>query len=126
MDSWEAVINAFFSEGEPRRVFDWDRAAELIRDRKPDYVEAGLAGDWEYTGGCIYSDGKADTTSDCYLASTWAIPMIDLDGNRQDCFVMEDEAHQRWADECIDENGDVRLSQIRWPQSALKILQGEK
>ena len=34
----------------PLMVFDWDKAAELLRGRNPSYAEAGLKGDWEYTG----------------------------------------------------------------------------
>lgn len=39
-------------------VFDWDKAARLIQEKKPKWATAGLRGDWEYTGGTIYEDGK--------------------------------------------------------------------
>lgn len=98
--------------GEKRTmVFDWDKAAQLIRDRAPGEVEAGLQGDWDYTGGAIYRDGapvpKEQTYT--YLASFWAMPQIEIDGERIDCFVMQDEV-------CGWDSGTY------WPESALTIL----
>ena len=73
--------NAAIKSGKAKlRVFDWTKAAHLIKEQKPDVAEAGLAGDWEYTGGIIYEDGKPDKKSYTYLASLWAIPQIKLDG----------------------------------------------
>jgi hypothetical protein len=91
----------------------WDRAAELIRDRKPTLASAGLAGDWEYTGGEIWRDGKpvpADETY-TYLSSNWAMPEIDLDGHRFDCW--------RWQTETPGWDASTY-----WPDSALAVLDG--
>ena len=95
--------------GKKGMVFDWDKAARLIKDTQPDYVEAGLSGDWTYTGGSIYQDGKPDMDSYTYLASMWATPQIELDGVRQDCFIDLGSA-TGW-------NSDTK-----WPESALAIL----
>jgi hypothetical protein len=92
-------------------VFDWDKAARLINEHKPSVVAAGLAGDWEYTGGTIYQEGHsvpADKT-DVYLASTWATPEIEMDGEVQDCFRMQSET-QGWDEDTY------------WPASARAIL----
>jgi hypothetical protein len=96
----------------PSRVFDWNRAAELIRDHKPACASAGLAGDWEYTGGAIWRDGAPVSADDTYtfLASTWATPELDLDGDVQDCW--------RWQD------GSDWNSGTYWPESALAIVAG--
>jgi len=106
-----AKSNAAIKAGKKGMVFDWDKAARLIKETKPDYVEAGLSGDWTYTGGCIYQDGKPDMDSYTYLASMWATPQIDLDGVRQDCFI-ELGSGPDWD------------SDTKWPESALAILDG--
>ena len=93
------------------KVFDWDRAAHLIRERSPDIVSAGLSGDLEYTEGDIYRDGKPvprDNTY-TYLASTWATPLLIIDGDEVECFRMESET-AGWD------------AGTYWPESALAIL----
>lgn len=97
-------------------VFDWDKAAQRIRETGAQDAGAGLAGDWEYTGGRILKEGKPIPRDDTYtyLASTWATPELDLDGDVEPCYVMEDEARRRW--------GDVEFSNLYWTDSALQIL----
>jgi hypothetical protein len=101
---------------DPLMVFDWDKAARLIKERGAKTASAGLSGDWEYTGGCILKDGKPYMNTDVgdgytYLASTWAIPELELDedGERIDCW--------RYRSETPDWGYDTR-----WPESALGIL----
>lgn len=105
---------AAVARGDELMVFDWDKAASLIRERKPAVVEAGLSGDWSYTGGTIYRGGE---TCDeyTYLASMWAKPMIELDGERVECFIYDtpETNPQGWG------------SDTQWPESALEILKGE-
>ncbi len=114
MDTLAAFAMGLANQGNELRVFDWHKAARLIRESKPVLVEAGLSGDWEYTGGAIYADGKPVPREETYvyLSSNWAIPKIDIDGQRQDCFVMQSEA-PTWD------------SGTYWPESALAILRGE-
>jgi hypothetical protein len=91
----------------PMKTFDWDRAAQLIRDKKPKIAEAGLAGDWSYTGGVIYN-GAPVYDEYTYLSSMWAIPTL----------IMDDEEIPCWSIECEwNEN-------TKWPESAIKILEG--
>ena len=107
-----------FSMGEMNRgkemmVFDWDKAAKLIKESGCSEASAGLQSDWEWTGGTIFADGKPNVESYTFLASTWATPEIDLDGDVQDCYRMESEVPD-WN------------SGTKWPKSALKILKGKK
>lgn len=107
-----------FAMGEANRgkelmVFDWDKAAKLIRERKPEYVSAGLRGDWENTGGTIYEDGKPVMADYTYLASTWAVPELCIDWEIIDCYRMKHET-PRWGPD------------TKWPQSALDILSAEE
>ena len=99
------------NRGLPCMVFDWVKAARLIKKIKPTIASAGLRSDWEYTGGTIWKDGKP-TYEYTYLASAWATPEIKVDGKIFECYVMESETD--WNEE------------TRWPPEALKILNIDK
>lgn len=77
-------------EGSPLMMFDFNKAAELIREAHkahPDLVaDAGLQGDWNYTGGEIFTNGKPTNESYTYLSSNWAKPTLILswDGVEQE------------------------------------------
>lgn len=118
MNSLQAFINGEMNRGKPMMVFDWDKAAALIRERKPQVASAGLHSDWEWTGGDIYRDGKPIPKDETYtyLASTWATPELDMDGEVQPCFIMQDVSEQRW--------GNDDPAHIYWPDSAIQILNG--
>jgi hypothetical protein len=112
MDTLMAISRRFAAEGNKLRVFDWDRAAQLIRKRKPNKAYAGLGLDWEYTGGLIFSQGEPVKNSYTYLSSNWAIPELDMDNEIIECWKYENET-------------DGWDSDTKWPESALKILRGE-
>lgn len=61
-------------------VFDWVNAAKLIKKINPEKASAGLAEDWENTGGVIYESGRIIFDDYTYLASTWARPELCIDG----------------------------------------------
>ena len=107
-------VRAAVAAGKKRRVFDWDKAARLIRDRQPSVAEAGLAEDWNNTGGVIYEQGRplGHGESYTYLSSFWATPLLVMDGDEAPCFTDDD-------DDDSDHSGD------RWPESALAILRGD-
>jgi len=107
-------IMSAFARGQANRnkelmVFDWDKAAQIIKDRGAQAAGAGLSGDWEYTGGEILTDGKPNTGSYTYLASTWATPELEIEGETIDCFRMQSET-PGWD------------NATKWPDSALAIL----
>lgn len=112
MDNLNAFAMGMANRGKPTRVFDWVGAAKLIVERKPDVVSAGLAMDWEYTGGVIYrSDGVYDKWDivGLYLESTWAVPEIDIDGDVSPCWV--------WTDKSPGWGADTF-----WPEEARAVL----
>ena len=114
MDTMSAFARGEASRDKPQMVFDWNKAAEIIRDKNASYVEAGLCDDWEYTGGLIWNEKivpKEETY--VYLASTWAIPQMEVDGITVDCYIMEDDVPEEWGD---------NYAGIYWPQSAIDIL----
>jgi len=99
------------SKGDPLKVFDWDKAARLIKERKPSVASAGLGLDWEWTGGDIFREGSPAPTATgfTFLESNWATPEIDLDGEVIDCWVLSSET-EGWN------------AHTFWPASALAIL----
>lgn len=109
MNSIGAIMLGMLNRGCEMRVFDWDKAARLILERKPSCAIAGLSTDMEWTSGIIYEDGEAISNSYTYLSSTWAKPVLILDDEEEiDCYVMESDTE--W-----DAN-------TKWPQSAINIL----
>lgn len=109
MDTISAFARGEANRGKAMMVFDWNKAARLIAERKPNEARAGLSGDWEYTGGTIYRDGTPVLDDYTYLASTWATPELELDGETIDCYVMESEQPD-WN------------SGTKWPESATALL----
>lgn len=113
MDMFSAFLMGVRNRHKELMVFDWDKAARLIAEKKPKVDSAGLRGDWEHTGGCIYAAGEP--IKDCYtfLASTWAVPELSLDGVLVECYRMRHEVPE-WN------------AKTKWPASALAILDGAK
>ena len=113
MDTMSAFAMGEASRGNPVKVFDWDEAATRIKVADAKSAAAGLEGDWEWTGGPILENGvpvdKMDTYT--YLASTWATPELEIDGERIPCWKFADET-PGWD------------AGTYWPQSALDILNG--
>lgn len=111
MNTMEAFVMGQANRGKETMVFDWDKAAKLIKDRNATNVSAGLRGDWEWTGGRIFENGNIVSSEDTYtyLSSTWAVPEIQIDGERFPCFKMASET-PGW--DC----------DTYWPESARKII----
>lgn len=116
MNTFEAIARGEANRGKPEMVFDWNKAARLIVENRPKLARAGLRSDWEYTGGTIYEDGQGLVLdSNTFLASTWAVPELELDGVLMDCYIMEADMPKEW--------GEVG-SDVKWPESSLLILRG--
>ncbi|CAB3784569.1 hypothetical protein [Pararobbsia alpina] len=109
MDSMAAFAMGEANRGNERMVFDWEKAARLIAERKPEEASAGLQGDWDCTGDVIFRDGKPYLGGYTYLASTWATPELDMDGDVVPCYRMESEVPD-W-----DES-------TKWPEQVLPLL----
>jgi len=112
MDSMAAMAmgRAAKAAGATIKVFDWDKAAQIIKERKPQRADAGLAGDFEYTRGTIYRDGQIVTDDDVlYLASNWAAPTLILDDS-EEIVCSREEAGSGWD------------AKTKWPESARHIL----
>ena len=108
MDTLSAFARGEENRGKRLMVFDWEKAARLIVESGAKHASAGLRDDWEWTGGAILSKGNPVPRDETYtyLASTWAVPELELDGVIQECFIMEDErgwdSHTYWPKEALD------------------------
>ncbi|MEM9264493.1 MAG: hypothetical protein AAGA46_03120 [Cyanobacteria bacterium P01_F01_bin.13] len=111
MDTLQAFAMGSASRGNPKKVFDWDKAARLIKESGAQYASAGLSKDWDWTADTIWAEGKIPDDSSPYLASTWATPQLYLDGDFVDCYIME--AETEWN------------SKTFWPKTARDIVTGE-
>lgn len=109
-----ARSQAAAQRGEKGKVFDWDKAAQRIVEEKAVDASAGLAGDWDYTGGPIWRSGAPVPQNETYtyLASLWATPELEIDGNVEECWIAADETE--WD------------SGTYWPDSALAIIEAAK
>jgi len=96
-------------------VFDWIKAARMIRESGYKDAFAGLCEDWEYTGGPIFLDGKPvpREKKSTFLSSTWANPEIRIDGEVDDCFKMKED---------LVNEGLMWNEDTFWPEEALKEL----
>jgi len=102
------------SEGKPMRVFDWDKAAKILRAERASEAYAYLEEDEDCTGGYILRDGEIIKNEYTYLASIWARPMLRIDGCKDIPCYRNEEDTPGW-----DEY-------TKWPESALEIFFGEK
>lgn len=102
--------------GNLQMAFNWDKAAQIIKEefkKHPDLkAEAGLQGDWDYTGGVIFENGKPINNSYTYLSSNWAKPtlILEWDGIEQKEIVCEIEECKRFN------------SSTKWDDISLSIL----
>ena len=103
--------------GSTQKVFDWDEAARIIKEKlktHPNLIaEAGLEGDWNYTGGTIFEGGNPTTEGYTYLASNWAIPTL----------ILSWEGVEQQEIPCyVEESGSRFTCDSSWDENSLKIL----
>ena len=113
MDSMQAMMMGLLNKGKEQKVFDWDKAASIIKERQPEQAVAGLKEDMVYTAGVIWEHGHIVTDSYTYLASTWSTPVLVIDDcDIIPCYLMKSET--------------TYTSGTVWPESALAIIKGEE
>ena len=103
-------------EGRGVKSFDWDSAACLIKDRFQQHgdlkAEAGLQGDWDYTGGVIFEQGNPVSDDYTYLSSNWAKPTLILSWDG-----VEQEEVPCFTDEC-----ERFAAKSKWDETSIAIL----
>jgi hypothetical protein len=71
------------------KYMDWQKVQQIV-DKNPDAViYAGLQEDWGYTSDLIYAKGKYYKGTYVYGCSTWATPIVDVDGEEIECYTLE-------------------------------------
>lgn len=112
MNTARAFAMGELTRGQEPKVFDWDKAAEILVARGAKTARAGLSEDLEWTSGTILYEGKIVPKNETYtyLASTWAVPVLIIDEEEIACFRMKSETG--WT------------ADTYWPESARKILNG--
>lgn len=112
----DILAKGYVNKNNPVKAFDWDKAATKIKELLPSYpnlvAEAGLQGDWEYTGGIIFQDGSPNSESYTYLSSTWAIPTLIITVDDEELFEMP----------CYTNQSKRFNSGSKWDETSLKIL----
>lgn len=112
MDTMSAFARGMAASDQEHKVFDWNEAARIIKNRKIKTVSAGLMEDWGYTSGYILLDGVIPKKDDTYtyLSSNWATPVLSFDDEIfVECYKMQSEV-PNWN------------SETYWPESARRII----
>lgn len=95
------------------RVFDWDRAAALIKATGARTALAGIDKDWVSSSDSIFEDGRARADSACqaWTENPAMSPCLVLDGKRISCY------KEMWA-------GDISLADRKaiWPGRSAEAL----
>ena len=108
-------VQAQAAKDKPMMAFDWDKAAEKIKELLPKYpnlvAEAGLQGDWAHTGGVIFENGVPTNEDYTYLGSNWATPTLIIT-----CDDFEKEI------DCFIEDSGRFGSSSKWDRQSLSIL----
>jgi len=91
IDVMGRVKRAELSKGNVPKVFDWDKAAQIIKSRNISNASAGLQGDLSATCGDILEEGVIPEEGYAYLMSTWAIPVLIINP-----YTVEEEEIECW------------------------------
>lgn len=68
------------------KSLDWEKAKKLVEEHPNSVIQAGLLEDWSNTSGLIAADGKYCADSYVFVASKWATPIVDIDGEEIECW----------------------------------------
>lgn len=114
MNTQQAIANnlAAQASGATPRVFDWVKAAQILKERQPDVASAGLQYDWWWTAGEIWRNGSPELDSYTYLASNWATPLLVIGDEEIECW--------RYVTDTPGWNAGTT-----WPPEALAVLHEE-
>lgn len=120
MDGFTAIPSQIANaQGKEQMTFDWDKAAKIINKAlKTDpnlTAEAGLEGDWAYTGGTIYENNKPVKYSYTFLSSNWATPTLIISSNGVDTSY-----------ECYTTKKSRFGSGSKWDKKSLAILKANQ
>lgn len=98
-------------KGIPGKMFDWDKAVDIINDENISNAAIGLAEDWFHTGAKILEDNKPIQKEDMrvFAFSDWATPCLYDYGSdiAYECWKKRDDSdfqtliHDVWTEDLI-------------------------
>ena len=71
------------------KYMDWKKVDEVIAAHPTATIYAGLREDWSYTSGVIYSNGTYYDGGCLYCESSWATPIVDIEGKEFECWTYD-------------------------------------
>lgn len=111
------------------KVFDWCKAATILKERDPHAAHAFLNKQRDTTRGRIWLNHQPCTEDDTLLASRWDTPMLEIDCVATECYVDPMQIEKEFQKERLPD-GTVTILPRKaewgmhtlWPDSALRIL----
>jgi hypothetical protein len=91
------------------KYMDWKKVQKVVDEHPNSVIHAGLQEDWNNTSGLIYAKGKY-YDGYVYGCSTWATPIVDVDGEEIECWTNE-ETEERSGKPAWWGNGQELLSE---------------
>lgn len=71
------------------KYMDWKKVQQIVSQNPNSVIYAGLQEDWNNTSGLIYAKGKYYDGGCFYGCSTWATPILDVDGEEIECWTYD-------------------------------------
>ena len=75
---------------EPIKRLDREKLKDIVAQRTPQVIRAGLAEDWKCTSGVIYDGGEWVDNDFGYESSMWATPVAVIDQTTYECWLVEE------------------------------------
>lgn len=71
------------------KYMDWNKVKEVVEKNPNAVIYAGLMEDWNNTSGLIFAKGKYYDGDCFYGCSSWATPIIDINGEEIECWTYD-------------------------------------
>lgn len=72
-----------------KKYMDWEKVKQIVAEHPDSVIYAGLQEDWGWTSGVIYARGVYYDGGIFFGCSTWATPILDVDGEEIECWTYE-------------------------------------
>ena len=70
------------------KYMDWKKVQQIVDENPNSVIYAGLQEDWNNTSGLVFARGEY-YDGYVYGASSWATPIVDVDGEEIECWTYE-------------------------------------
>lgn len=70
------------------KYMNWKKVQQIVDKNPNSVIYAGLQEDWNNTSGLIFARGEY-YDGYVYVASSWATPIVDVDGEEIECWTYE-------------------------------------